>query len=447
MADFRYTTFGSNSHLVITFEKKMNYPKSNNKRMSRYIRKYGLVSILIFAISISSSGIDTLIDTTSVSVLLERSAKIQQTYPDSALYYANNALDNARKTKDPRLISKAMESVGECYIFLEAFEKATNVFLEALRIEESLNNQIRIADLSDDMGYIYHLMERFVPSLEYYSKAFEIYAQSNDSLGMAKVLSHIGNLHTSRQYCETRTRDQIDQDYEIAIGYFMQSLELCRKIHNTEGETKCYVNLGNLSKKLRKTDRALDYLLLALDYYEKENNPNGKASVYYNLAVLYSYIKQYNKAIDCFNQCIEISQKNNLKQGLLYVYEEMAHTYDQSGEYKKARNCYVRYMTMRDSIYNIEKSKQIFELETKYQSEKKEIKIASLEKERKLIILLSVLGGVLLISLIILFASRQKVLANQKKIAEQQITQLQQEKQLIATHALLEGETTERTGL
>ncbi len=415
--------------------------------MNSYLKKYGLAFSLIITISVSSLGIETPNDTSSIRILLNQSSKYQQTNPDSALYYANKALVIARKTKDVKFISNALESLGECYIQLENFEKATDAFLGALGFEERLNNQIRIADLSDDMGHIYCLMERFNSSLEYFLKALKIYELNNDSLGTAKVLSHIGGLYNSREFCEKRTNDQLKQDHETAVNYFLQSLNLFKRIHSSDGEIDCYVNLGSIYKKLEKTAIALDYLKLALEYYQKESNANGKATVYYNLAVLYSYNKQYDKAIDCFNKCIDLTNTNNLKQGLQFIYVEMAFTFDQAGQFKKALDCYVKYMTLRDSIYNAEKSKQIFELETKYQSEKKEIKIASLEKDRKLIVLLLVLGGVLLISLLILFAARQKVMKHQKKIAEQQIIQLQQEKQLIATHALLEGETTERARL
>lgn len=415
--------------------------------MNGYFKKYTLAYTLILTTSISSPGIDIPNDTSSVRILLKQSTIYRKAYPDSAFYYSNKALIVAHKTKDDRLISSALESLGNCYIQLENFEKATNVFLDALRIEENLNNPIRIADLSKDMGYIYCLLERFDPSLEYYTKALKLYVLNNDSLGTAKVLMHIGNLYISRQYCEKRSNDQMKQDYEVAVSYYLQSLDLCKKNHSTEGEINCYVNLGNSFKKLEKPTIALGYLQLALEYYEKENDVDGKVSVYFNLAVLYGYIKQYNKAIDYFLKCIDVSNKYNQKQGLQFIYEEMAHTYDQAGQFKNSRDCYIKYMTLRDSIYNSEKSKQIFELETKYQTEKKEIKIASLENERRLIILLSVLGGVLLVSLVILFAARQKVMRDQKKIAEQQIIQLQQEKQLVATHALLEGETIERARL
>ncbi|MDY0199051.1 MAG: sensor histidine kinase, partial [Tenuifilaceae bacterium] len=87
------------------------------------------------------------------------------------------------------------------------------------------------------------------------------------------------------------------------------------------------------------------------------------------------------------------------------------------------------------------------ETEVKYETEKKELRINLLEKQRRLTLLLSILGGVLIIILLVLFATSYKFLSQKRKMAEQKIVQLEQEKMLIAAQSLLEGETAERTRL
>ncbi len=68
-------------------------------------------------------------------------------------------------------------------------------------------------------------------------------------------------------------------------------------------------------------------------------------------------------------------------------------------------------------------------------------------KERKLYgIILSTAVFILLLLLIILFL-RQLSIRNKKKLAEQKVLQLMQEKQIVATQAVLEGETAERSRL
>jgi len=89
-------------------------------------------------------------------------------------------------------------------------------------------------------------------------------------------------------------------------------------------------------------------------------------------------------------------------------------------------------------MINLEKSKADFqkrlvEMETKYETEKKEMRIASLEKERRLYIWLGVAGGLLLISMGI---GLLQTIRNARK-----------ERQLIASKAVQDGELNERARL
>jgi signal transduction histidine kinase len=94
------------------------------------------------------------------------------------------------------------------------------------------------------------------------------------------------------------------------------------------------------------------------------------------------------------------------------------------------------------------------ELNIKYETEKKELQIIALEDEKKLMIWLGIAGGaVLLLALAAFFflwrwtVQKKRLAESQRELAEQQVKQLEQEKQLIATQAVLDGEVQERTRL
>jgi signal transduction histidine kinase len=81
------------------------------------------------------------------------------------------------------------------------------------------------------------------------------------------------------------------------------------------------------------------------------------------------------------------------------------------------------------------------DLETKYETEKKEIRIVALEKDKKLYAGLGATVVLALLSVIGLLFYRYR---SKRKLAEQQIKQLEQEKELIAVRAALDTEKTER---
>ena len=85
------------------------------------------------------------------------------------------------------------------------------------------------------------------------------------------------------------------------------------------------------------------------------------------------------------------------------------------------------------------------EMEVKFDVEKKELKINALEYEKRMILWLSMLGGALLLLALAHLIARHRLAVSKRKLAEQQVLRLEQEKQLAQTKAALEDEITERT--
>jgi len=390
-------------------------------------------------------------DTLIINQLLSKANQFKGINPDSSFYYAEQSLALSLKCFSAKHISFASQAIGKCYILKEDFGKATYFFVEAIKIEEKRQDNRRIADLQDDLGRIYQLLENFNKSLQYYSNALYIFEKYKDTLNIANSIRHIGSLYSSREFCEARTAKQKQDDFTTALKYYEKSLYLSTLINNEPSIIADYSSLGRIYNKLAQPQKAIWYLDKSFEYYRKNENWNEITEILYNLGKSYCQLKQYDQSAKCYLQSIDEGNKRHLTQGIQFVYEELAHTYDMAGDYKNARDSYVKYMTIRDSIYNNEKSKQIFELETKYQSEKKEKEILSLNlKEKKQNQFISILAFIILTIIllglyIILKVRTKRIIAEQTvEIKEQKIKELKKEHQLISTQLVLEGEEIER---
>jgi signal transduction histidine kinase len=384
-------------------------------------------------------------DSVRLQKLLFKADSFQNINPDSSFFYADKVLE---KSSDPRLSSKANQCIGHYYIQKEDFGKATQFFLEALKIEDKRKDERRIADLYTDLGYIYTLMEKFNKALIYNTKSLTIYESLNDSAGIAKALLYLGNLHLSREFCETRTKDQKTGDYKTAQMYYTRSAFLNEKTGNNLELAKCYANLGVTFNNLNQPEKAYQFISKALNYFRKINDWNGITETLFSLGKVYNRLKQYPKSIDCFLQCISESQKRNLTQGIQFVYEALAQTYDNAGDFKNARDYYVKYMIVRDSVYNSQKSKQIFELDAKYQTEKKEkeiLRLTVLKDRRDMFIYLLIFVIVVLSFIYRNILNKRKISKQELDLKEQKICQLEKDRQLLATQSVLQGEETERS--
>jgi len=391
-------------------------------------------------------------DTTRINNYLSTARSYQTENYDSLLFHTQKALKLSLKINDLPSISRSVQILGRYFMMKEDYQEAVKCFLKSLSIEEKLNNSARIADMNDELGSVYYFQEIFGKALTYHTAALVVYEKNHDTTNMAKVYSHLGNLHLSREYCEQRTKEQKKADFIQAIQYFEKTVQLCTKTGYKSLIINSYVNIAATYNKLDKPEKALLYLNQAVEYYRKTKNMSRLAGSLHTLGITYYKAKQYSLSMKALEESEKLSVDNKYTEGIQYLYEAMAQTYEASHDYKNAYDYYIKYMTIRDSLVTAEKSKQLFELDTRYQTEKKEKEIVKLtsEKHEKNLILIALSGLITMLAIAGYFFA--KTLRNKKLIAEQtieikerQIQELEKERQLLATKSVLKGEESERS--
>jgi len=393
-------------------------------------------------------------DSTLVNIQQKKFEKDAEIHSDSTISDAGKAIRTACSAGLIKKLSVILQELGQLYFSNENFSEATNFFIYSLRIEEKRNDQKRIADLYDHLGTVYLYQEIFPKSLEYYRKALVIYQNLKDTLKIATALSHLGALYTSHEYCEKRTIEQNKEDYGLALDYFQQSQDLLEKIHFQEGIAQGWSNIGNVYRRTGDLKKALVFTQKSLSYYREARKSGQIAETLRKLGLIYNRLHKYDLALACMLESKEIGLHEKQVDGIQFLYEDIAQTYDYLKDYKNARDYYVKYMTIRDSVYNNEKSKQIFELETKYQTAKKQSEIERLtliKKHRNLLIYI-LIASLFFVSLFGWTHFRnirnKKIIADQKlELKENQLLELEKERQLTAAKSVLQGEEAERSRL
>ena len=87
------------------------------------------------------------------------------------------------------------------------------------------------------------------------------------------------------------------------------------------------------------------------------------------------------------------------------------------------------------------------ELETKYETGKKDQQIADMARNQRMMLMTGIVGLLAVASILMALFFRYRLTNSRKTLAEQRVSQLEQEKKLIATQAVLDGETSERSRL
>ena len=209
---------------------------------------------------------------------------------------------------------------------------------------------------------------------------------------------------------------------------------------------------------LQQWQSAVSYLDTAVSVAKALRLPYVVTSALFQKYKAYSGAKRYSEAkkvlLGVYHDSLSVSKPENK---LLFLYN-LAQTDAAMGNMQSAYNWLKEYASLADSINDKKLKADIAGIEIKYQSEKKQREILSLQNENKQqqlvlqknrflnYILLAGIFILLLISLmaVILYRNKKKKALQASRIHQQQLKQMAQDQQLKVYNAMLDGQEQER---
>lgn len=229
--------------------------------------------------------------------------------------------------------------------------------------------------------------------------------------------SHYGDLlfKISKRYLwhyqDTKTVSSLDSSELFSL----QQLEAVKKIGKRSSIAAAFSNLEGVAYERHDNARALEYIDSSLSYLDSLDY-GSLATNYYDKADIFIELKRFDEATRMADAAMYCYVKMGAVAYIAEAYELMARIAVEKGDYKKAFETMELSRDITDSIRNVEKTKQVAELEKKYTQAKNEKKIQDLAQQKKTYLLLAVAGLLLLVALG--FFIRQQSLKNKQKILE-----------------------------
>ena len=322
------------------------------------------------------------------------------------------------------------------------------------------------------------VQNEFQQAVEYYLKSISLMEELKESNGLVNKYSNLatlfGDMGENQKQIEfahkavSAAREQ-GVGHNLFFAYFILANAYCVK--DDMAAAKEFIDSSttyfNGAENLDKIDILFSYYLVAAQVYKKMNQPD---SAFYLFNKAYQVSKSYNYAYGMAEAQLQmgaiaiIQEKYNEAEKYLLAgistarsinyygilnngYKYLADVYAVKGKYREAYEYFQRHKEVNDSLVNMESRKYASELEKKYESAKKDAKLlqqqSQIQRKNTLnYILIGAAALFLIISFLSFWNYRQK-----QKLQQQRISELETEKQLAATEAVLKGEEQERTRL
>ncbi|MCE3226540.1 MAG: protein serine/threonine phosphatase [Bacteroidetes bacterium] len=394
------------------------------------------------------------------------SAFIQEDNYTSSIDYLNMANKLARKLNLKMLEGLSYNKLGDVYSAIDENEKAKEYYLKNMVAFKSINHAHGIALTYNDLGNLEEVEGNYNSALkhffDYLNYAEKIHSESDMAIAynnIAIIYSDMKDFKMEQAYNfkALKIREKLNEPWQLAasynnigvayqtvnnwnssILYYNKALKIRTELNDIDGIAASYHNLAICYKHLGDFKLSEEYYLKALKIQLDLNTKADIALTSINLGKFYFDTKQHKKSFDYLNNALKISNELNLIEYRTDVHMALYEIYNELKQSDKALIHYRKYVELRDSVSNVEQSKEFtrIEMQNKFDKELSERQleqtkkdaIAKQQQKQQRIVTISVSVLLLIITVFLFFVYRsykQKqqanvIITNQKKEVESQ---------------------------
>jgi len=245
---------------------------------------------------------------------------------EKAIAHHQQHHDISEEMGDRQGVASSLGNLGNCYNNRGEYEKEIAYLQQCLEIMKVIGNQSGIATSLDNLGCSYHDLGEYKKAITYHQQSLEIYQVIGNQSGIAASLDNLGLC--SRYLGE----------YEKAITYHQQSLEIKQAIGNQLGIASSFNNLGGCYESLGDYEKAINYHQQSLEIKQAIGNQSGIASSFNNLGNCYESLGDYERVIAYDQQSLELKQAIGDQSGIAISLHNIGETFIKLEKYTEAES-------------------------------------------------------------------------------------------------------------
>lgn len=309
-------------------------------------------------------------DTTRVNLLIHICEFEYQSAQEKNRSHAEEALSISRALEFSKGIGYAQMYLALYYRGRGEYQIAANYGVEVLRIFELADDPKGLGQSYQLLGVIHSENHDFEKAESYFIKAGKIYLDAGLRQDAGDNFNSQGSLYvTFSKYAE-------------ALRCYQQTLKLRIALKDKAGEGWSYAHIGRVYMYQENYARSLEYFRRSLPFLETSDTKVNQIRTDTWLGELYIRMRMFGEAEHYLLEAVAIAKTIGNKSILPQTYEKLVLLENARGRYQQALAYFRLKAAYNDSIFTLEKAKEISEIETRYETEKKDKAILLLERDR-----------------------------------------------------------------
>lgn len=354
-----------------SFSETNSYKKNFNISSNRNIKK---------EISITQQLLDSSFqtnDTSSTAYIHLRLGSLQEIIGQTSKSELNilKAINIFIKYDDKKGLANCYTILGGIYKTKKKINKAFSMHLKAFDLYDELNDSMGLYYVKNNLGINYRMVGDFEKSDKYLKEALEIgLTMANDSSHLILVYNSLGNLYND------------DNDYENSLFYYRKGLRIKAKTYIEKEKYGAILNnYGNIFRTLGMTDSSNYYYQKSITHNKIHNFNISLAANYVNKGRNLRIQNKLDSALFYLNTSLEIAIKTKFSQIIQDNYYQLSLLFFQKKDYKRAHYYLSKYARFKDSLFVIGDAYKLAKIEIRLSEKEKDFQLMKNIAENKLI--------------------------------------------------------------
>ncbi len=328
-----------------------------------------------------------------------------------AISYYKKGFDMAIKSFDTKRQIEILFPVARMYDSVQNYTNSIQTYHKIIQIAAKENDVSNLLQAYNRLGIRYYYIGNFDKAIIYYQKALDLGTQVKDSSSISSALNNIGTIY-----------GELNKD-SLALLHYQRALDIALSKNDKYGISTGFNNVADCYLQLNRPDSAEIYLKKALQICLEQNDYDGLYFVYFGLGEVKEQQKEYQNAILFYKKSLvaqgKVQDKTFISQSLMAIsklylllnqnknawdYLKKAEVYvnqieslvlkkgfcETCSKYYKATKNFEKaleykelYNQYNDSIFNNTLTHEISGFKMKYEEQKQQHQIDSLEQSIK----------------------------------------------------------------
>jgi two-component sensor histidine kinase len=336
--------------------------------------------------------------------------------PDSCIYYYLQALERYHILNDTTNSITVETNLSIVFKDLGLYEKSLETAFSALVKLERQKPGRALGSCYNTLGVVYWKIGEYENALKYHKQALSVRKEIGYSKGIGHSYNNIGLIYIAENRLDS------------ALLYLNLAADMKRQAGDEKGLFSTINNLGEVSFGLGGISNARIFFQQSLEMSQREGNLEGQITALNNLGKVYLATKEYLKARTFLDRADVLISKTSALDHRRANLELKERLFKETGDFRLSLKTAEELIVVKDSLLDKEKAESLVQMQTQYDTEKKEQHIALLETEKalqlaelkanQLWITGFIVGTILLLTVILLVWNQYRVSQKNKRKVE-----------------------------